>query len=255
MAGNFFWYDVMTTDTKAAAKFYSDVVGWKTQDAGSPGMNYSLFNVGDRGVAGLMDVPAEAAEKGAGPAWMGYIHVEDVDAMVGRIQKEGGKLHKGPVTVPGIIRFAVVSDPQGAGFLIAAPLSDANPPPVAPTTPGAISWHELYAVEWQSAFAFYEKLFGWTKADAVDMGPMGTYQLFTMDGKTAAGGMMTKPAAIPVPYWGFYFTVDAIDAGTERVKAGGGAIVNGPHQVPGGSWIVNCKDPQGAYFSLTSAKQ
>jgi len=255
MQNGFFWYDVMATDTKAAAKFYGDVVGWTPQDAGSPGMNYTLFNVGERGVAGLMDLPPEVVEKGGGPAWMGYIHVGDVDAMAARIQEEGGKLHKGPITVPGIIRFAVVSDPQGAGFLIAAPLSDANPPPVPPTTPGAISWHELYAAEWQSAFAFYEKLFGWTKADAVDMGPMGIYQLFTMDGKTAAGGMMTKPPGIPMAYWGFYFTVEAIDAAVERVKGGGGAIVNGPHQVPGGSWIVNCKDPQGAFFSLTAAKQ
>ena len=29
---SFFWYDVMTTDTAAAAKFYADVVGWVPQD-------------------------------------------------------------------------------------------------------------------------------------------------------------------------------------------------------------------------------
>jgi predicted enzyme related to lactoylglutathione lyase len=34
MANQFFWYDVMTTDTDAAAGFYRDVVGWATQDAG-----------------------------------------------------------------------------------------------------------------------------------------------------------------------------------------------------------------------------
>jgi predicted enzyme related to lactoylglutathione lyase len=254
MSGSFFWYDVMSTDTKAAAKFYGDVVGWAVQDSYTPDMHYSLLNIGTRGVAGLMPLPEEVIKMGGGSAWMGYIHVEDVDAVADRIQAEGGKLHKGPITIPGIIRFAVVADPQGAGFLIAAPLSNENQPPVAPTTPGAISWHELYAVEWEAAFAFYEKLFGWTKLEAVDMGPMGTYQLFSTDGKTAAGGMMTKPAAIPMAYWGFYFTVDGIDAAVERVKAGGGAVVNGPHQVPGGSWIVNCKDPQGAYFSLTAAK-
>jgi predicted enzyme related to lactoylglutathione lyase len=49
--------------------------------------------------------------------------------------------------------------------------------------------------------------------------------------------------------------VDAIDAGVERVKAGGGAVLNGPHQVPGGSWIANCRDPQGAHFSLTSGNK
>jgi hypothetical protein len=32
-------------------------------------------------------------------------------------------------------------------------------------------------------------MFGWTKADAMDMGPMGTYQLFATGGM-AVGGMM-----------------------------------------------------------------
>jgi uncharacterized protein len=38
--GKFFWYDVMTTDTKAAQKFYGDVVGWVAQDSGTPGVDY-----------------------------------------------------------------------------------------------------------------------------------------------------------------------------------------------------------------------
>jgi hypothetical protein len=67
-----------------------------------------------------------------------------------------------------------------------------------------------------------------------------------------AGGMMTKPPMVPVPVWGYYFNVDTIQAAIERVKAGGGTIVNGPHQVPGGQWIVQGVDPQGANFALVS---
>ena len=37
MQGNFVWYELMTTDTKAAQAFYADVVGWKAQDAGDAG--------------------------------------------------------------------------------------------------------------------------------------------------------------------------------------------------------------------------
>jgi predicted enzyme related to lactoylglutathione lyase len=87
------------------------------------------------------------------------------------------------------------------------------------------------------------------------MGPMGTYQLFKTGGDMAAGGMMTKPAAIPMPYWGYYFNVDALDAAVTRVTAGGGNILNGPLEVPGPMWIVNCMDPQGAVFSLVSVKR
>jgi predicted enzyme related to lactoylglutathione lyase len=254
MAGQFFWYDVMTTDTQAAAKFYGDVVGWSTRDASAPGMQYTAFTVdGDRGVAGLMPIPEDAKKMGVGPAWMGYILVDDVDAMVKRIEAEGGKLHKGPITVPGIIRFAVVADPQGAGFLIATPIPQEAPPPLSQGAPGTVGWHELFAGDMEPAFAFYAKLFGWTKEQDMPLGPMGTYRLFKTGGETAAGGMMTKPPQVPMPYWGFYFSVaGGIDAAVERVTKGGGKILNGPLEVPGGSWIVQAMDPQGAYFALVS---
>jgi predicted enzyme related to lactoylglutathione lyase len=251
MAGNFFWYDVMTTDTKASAKFYGDVVGWGTQDGGD--MNYTLFTVDGRGVAGLMPIPDDAKKMGVPPCWMGYILVDDVDDMAKRIVDEGGKLHKGPITVPGIIRFAVVADSQGAGFLIATPIPQDAPPPLPAGAPGMVGWHELYAADGNSAFAFYEKLFGWTKDQAMDMGPGGTYQLFKTGGEHAMGGMMTKPAQMPVPSWGFYINVaGGIDAAIDRLTKGGGKILNGPIQVPGGTWIAQAMDPQGAFFALAA---
>ncbi|WP_342361495.1 VOC family protein [Terrarubrum flagellatum] len=253
MKGNFFWYDIMTSDAKAAAKFYGDVVGWGTQDAGG-GHDYTLFTVNGQGVAGLMPIPDEVAKQGAKPAWLGYIAVDDVDAAVEKIKKEGGALHKGPIEVEGIIRFAVVSDPQGAVFYAAKGLSHEAPPEFPKGAPGTIGWRELYAGEWKAAFAFYEKMFGWTKADAFDMGAMGMYQLFAA-GAEPIGGMMTKPEAIPRPYWGYYFNVAAIDSAAERVKAGGGAVMMGPAEVPGGQWIVQCADPQGAYFGLVAPKR
>ncbi len=252
MPNPFFWYEVMTTDPKAAETFYRAVVGWDTQDAGAGG--YTLFTVAGRGVAGLMAIPEDARQAGVPPVWMGYIHVEDVDDMAARIAQEGGKLHKGPIDVPGVIRFAVVSDPQGAGFLIAKPMYAAPPPPPA-GTPGTVGWHELYAGEWKSAFSFYEKLFGWTRADAHDMGPMGTYQLFATGG-APVGGMMTKPPHIAAPpHWAYYINVAAIDAAAARITTAGGAILNGPMQVPGGQWIVQAVDPQGARFNLLAPER
>jgi predicted enzyme related to lactoylglutathione lyase len=45
-----------------------------------------------------------------------------------------------------------------------------------------------------------------------------------------------------------------INAATGRIKAHGGKILNGPMEVPGGDWIVNAMDPQGASFSLHARK-
>jgi predicted enzyme related to lactoylglutathione lyase len=253
--GQFFWYDVMTTDTKAAARFYSAVVGWGTQEQSAAGKEYTVFTVNGQGVAGLMPIPEDVAQCGGKPAWMGYVWVDDVDAAAAKLQKLGGTVHREPQTIPGIIRFAVVSDNQGTGLLIARGLAKETMPEFPMDTPGTIGWRELYAADGKAAFAFYESMFGWTKADSFDMGEMGTYQLFTTGGGAPVGGMMTKPPSIPRPFWGYYFNVPAIDAAADRVKAAGGTIMMGPHEVPGGQWILQCKDPQDAYFALVARKR
>lgn len=88
----------------------------------------------------------------------------------------------------------------------------------------------------------------------MDMGEMGIYQIFAHGG-APIGGMMTKPKEVPAPYWLYYINVPAIDAAIERIKAGGGKIVLEPMEVPGGAWIVQALDPQGALFALVGPKR
>lgn len=250
--GKFAWYELMTSDVQAAGKFYSDVVGWSTREMPSTGgFPYTTFNLGDAGMAGMLNV-------GGHTAWIGYIAVEDVDAHIEKIVEAGGTLWKPATDIPGILRFAVMSDPQGAAFAVFTP-NPAMPSPVRPVPPaaGTIGWHELYATDMEAGFNFYNKLFGWTKVNDMDMGPMGVYRLFN-EGEhpeMGDGGMMLKAPQIPVSCWGFYFCVDAIGAAVERVKAGGGKVVHGPVQVPGGGWIINAQDPQGAMFALVGSKE
>jgi predicted enzyme related to lactoylglutathione lyase len=253
MPNNFVWYELMTSDAKAAESFYSKVVGWKTQNAGQAGMDYTLLLAGESPMAGLMTLPKAACDAGARPGWVGYVGVDDVDAYVGRVTRAGGAVHMPATDIPNIGRFAMVADPQGAAFNLFKPLSDMPPPPADPAMPGTIGWHELMAVNGEKAFAFYADLFGWTKDEAIDMGAMGRYQLFAAGGP-AIGGMMTKPAEVPMPFWGYYFQVDAIGAALDRLKKADGKVINGPMEVPGGSWIVQGIDPQGAMFSLVSRK-
>jgi uncharacterized protein len=251
--GRFTWYELMTTDTAAAKAFYGDVVGWETQDVPMPGMTYTLLLAGETRVCGLMELPESARKMGAPPSWLGYVAVDDVDATVEQVKRLGGSVHMPPADVPEVGRFSVIADPQGATlglFKWVAPSADQHP---EPGQPGHAGWHELLAVDWEKAYAFYSTLFGWEKADAMDMGPMGTYQLFSAGGEQI-GGMFNKPPAVPVPFWLYYFNVDDFDAATERAKAGGAKIANGPMQVPGGQWIVQCIDPQGAMFALVGSK-
>ncbi len=249
MSNNFFWYDLATSDIEAARKFYCDVVGWTYQDNSQGGQTYGIFKVGDAGVAGLMPYPDAMAPPH--PVWNGYIAVEDVDTMAGRIEAEGGTLYRGPMEVPEVIRFAVVADPQGAVFIIAKGLSAGPMPQLPPGTQGTIGWRELFAADWEKDFAFYAKLFGWTKAEAHDMGGHGIYQLFAA-GDAAIGGMMNRQAEMPQSWWNYYINVDAIDAAKARVEKAGGSVMMGPMQVPGGQWILQPKDPQGGFFALVA---
>jgi len=250
--GKFAWYELMTSDTKAAGKFYSDVVGWSTREMPPvDGMSYITFNLGDVGMAGMFHLPEHTG-------WIGYIWVEDVDAHVEKIVEAGGKLWKPATDIPNMLRFAVLSDPQGAAIVVFTPHpSMPTPQRPAPPTPGTIGWHELYTTDLEAGFDFYKRLFGWTKVNDMDMGPMGVYRIFDEgDHKQMGdGGMMKKTPQIPVSCWNFYFNVDSIKGAIERVKAGGGKVLNGPMQVPGGAWIINAQDPQGAMFSLVSGKE
>jgi predicted enzyme related to lactoylglutathione lyase len=244
----FAWYELMTSDLPAAQRFYADVAGWTIEDAGMPGMTYLLARAGGAIVAGLMTLPSEAT--GAVPGWLGYVGVADVDAAAEALAVAGGTVHRPPADIPGVGRFAVVADPQGAVFALFG--SDARPPQARPATPGHFGWHELHARDWEPAFAFYSGLFGWQKAEAMDIGPMGTYQLFATGG-APVGGMMTVAQA-PAPYWLFYITVADVDAATARLTEGGGTVLYGPTEVPGGSWIVQARDPQGAVFAVTGPR-
>jgi predicted enzyme related to lactoylglutathione lyase len=250
---SFIWYELMTTDMDAAIPFYSKVVGWRPQPYEKSPVRYTVMNVGDRGVGGVMPLPDEYRKAGGKPAWIGYIYSDDVDKSVESVKRAGGSVMREPTDIPEIGRFAVVADPQGAAFMLFKPMGP-DQPAVEPGTAGYVGWHELYTTDWEKAFDFYSSQFGWTKGDAMDMGAMGKYQLFKAGGE-AIGGIMNKPPNVPVPAWGFYFNVPTLDAASAKVTEGGGKIVNGPMEVPGGSWIVNCMDPQGAMFSLVATKR
>ncbi len=255
LQGRFVWYELMTTDTAAAGRFYGDVVGWGTQDAGHPGFAYTLFTTGGVPQAGMMALADTGNPDRTHPAWIGSIAVDDVDAITARVAAAGGTVHRDPADIPNVGRFSVVADPQGAAFVLYRPdCGEAPPEGVDSMVPGRIGWHELHAADGPSAFAFYADLFGWTVTEDMDMGPMGVYRIFAPAGGSMCGGIMTKTPEVPVPVWLYYINVDDIDAAKGRVEAGGGTVLHGPHQVPGGIWILQCRDPQGGFFALVGPR-
>jgi len=256
LLGRPIWYELMTTDTAAAEKFYTDIVGWKSAPFEAAPMPYTIFKPASRasddpGVAGMMQRPDDMPMP---PFWAMYIGVPDFEAAVAHIKRLGGRELSPVIDIPEVGRLQMVADPQGAAFYIMKPASPERPE--APPELGAGSWHELMTTDLQGAIKFYKEVFNWQPSEAMDMGDMGTYQMFNR-GDAMLGGMMNKPrelADVP-PNWGIYFLVPDINVAIDKIKAHGGQILNGPMEVPGGDWVVTAMDPQGAAFSLHARKR
>jgi predicted enzyme related to lactoylglutathione lyase len=248
------WYELMTRDPLAARRFYASVVGWSIDEAPPPGstMDYRMISAPDGLVGGVFTLTEDMVRQGAAPCWMMYLGVDDVDATVAAVTSAGGRVHMPAFDIPDVGRIAMVSDPQGAPFYVMRGASDETSTACAPDRAGHGAWHELHAADGAKATGFYVKQFGWGRSQAMDMGPAGIYQLFSIDGRDL-GGIMTD-ADFPRPAWLVYFRVDGIERAAARIVEAGGRVLHGPMEVPGGGWIVNGADPEGTMFALTGTR-
>ncbi len=247
MASHFIWYELMTRDLDAAIGFYEKVVGWEVRPGETPGMDYRIIHAGQDRVGGMMQAP----DANMPPAWFTYVDVADVDAEVAAFEAAGGKVLWPANDLEGVGRMAMVADPQGAAIYLMTPAMKAEGALPFSHAPGHCGWNEYHATDNNAAFAFYAGRFGWEQAQAMDMGPMGTYLTFNADG-VLTGGLMNNP--LPQQAWLFYFNTGQIDEAVERITANGGKIQLPPMEVPGGQWATVAVDPQGAMFGLLGHK-
>ncbi len=258
--GSFMWYELMTTDADAAARFYGAVVGWRIPGRAEPlpgGQDYRMIGRADGGNAGgVMQLTAPMVEQGARPAWVGYLHVADVDATLAAIAADGGRTLIGPVDLP-VGRIAMATDPMGAPFYVMAPI----PPPGKPEARSDVfdvarvqhvRWNELTTPDVARALAFYARHFNFEFREKMAMPGAGDYCFIDHDG-VRLGGIMAQPPGSPFAMWMHYFGVPSTGAAKSAIEAGGGKVMMGPHQVPGGEWIVIAQDPQGAVFGVVGA--
>jgi predicted enzyme related to lactoylglutathione lyase len=241
--GNFIWYELLTPDPDAAKQFYDAVVGWDIEPAPSGEMDYRMITIPGAGNAGgVMRLSPEIAEHGARPTWLGYVGVNDVDAMVASIEHVGGKT------------LMPAHDPQGAPFYIMKPTpppgrEDADSDAFSVDQPMHIRWNELATSDPDAAIHFYQQHFGWHQQGDMDMGPMGKYR-FVQHGGVGIGAIMPKTPHMPASMWSYYIGVDDIDRAAKAVTGGGGTVIHGPVEIPGGEYSLNAIDPQGAVFGL-----
>ena len=251
--GDFIWYELMTADAEAAAAFYGPVIGWTT--ALMPGgmeRQYRLWQMAGAPVGGLLEMVECKPGGPMPPNWAGYVGVDDVDASVAAILADGGKQFVPPTDIPGVGRFAYVTDPQGVPFYVMRGAIDQPSDAFSQSAIGHCNWNELAAPDPQAALEFWGKHFGWTKSGAMPMGDDGDYTFVDHAGRTI--GAVLKTLNGRPPSFLYYFGVPDIDAAHGAIKDGGGTVAYGPAEIPGGSHIVVATDPQGAWFGLVGPR-
>jgi uncharacterized protein len=114
--GSFCWNELGTTDTQKAGDFYTGLFGWTRDDMSGGPVEYTMFKNGDRGAGGMFKITPEMGPMP--PNWLVYFAVDDCDARAQKATELGGQVMKPADDIPGIGRFAILLDPQGAAFAI-----------------------------------------------------------------------------------------------------------------------------------------
>jgi predicted enzyme related to lactoylglutathione lyase len=258
--GGFIWYELITPDPEAAKAFYDKVVGWNVEPPTQDGHDYRHIRASDgRQVGGMIGLTEEMREHGVRPVWLGYVAVEDVDRAVAAMVEDGAQVWKAAWDIPDVGRIALLADPQGAPFYVMTPSPPAGRENEAsgafsPDEAQHVRWNELATSDPDAAIAFYGRHFGWGQEGDMDMGEMGKYR-FIQHGSITIGAVMPKMPQMPVSLWTYYVGVDHIDRAADAVTSGGGTILNGPMEIPGGEFALNAMDPQGAPFGLVGPRK
>lgn len=252
--GTFTWTDLVSPDLEASKAFYAGLFGWTAAPLPDhPASDYTLFTLDGARVAGLVPMSPGMKAQGVPSRWVSYVLVDDVDAVVARVEALGGTVPLPPMDVVDSGRMSMIQDPSGgsvslwqAGKHVGAERFHA---------PGCMTWNELLTRDPDAARDFFADLLGW-EFRTIDTGGRGTYEMAMMGGERVAG-IMAMPPEVPdpvPPHWDVYFAVDDVDGVAARARELGGSVPLPPMTIPVGR-LALVADPAGATFTIYRADE
>lgn len=117
--GQVCWSEMVSPEPATAKAFYAQWLGWTVTEIpmGRMGTYYQMAKDG-RDVAGVMTQPPGVPH---GATWLHYVKVGDIGQALHRVDALGGKVLMGPMAIPNVGRFAIISEPGGARFALYTP--------------------------------------------------------------------------------------------------------------------------------------
>lgn len=122
--GAFHWNELITKDVDGAKKFYTEVLGWTTEEFPMPTGDYTVVKSGDTPVGGIFDMAQTEAPDGTPSHWAAYVAVDDVDAACAKVTAAGGQVMMPPFDVPEVGRIAMIFDNTGALLGLITPVEE-----------------------------------------------------------------------------------------------------------------------------------
>lgn len=247
VAGEFVWYDLITSNVDSAKKFYGELFNWEFEAAGKDATAYTIIKAEGVPIGGI--IYSEKAKEINGEQWLSYLSVADVDRAVNVTKKRGGSVLVEAFEFEARGRTAVVKDPQGA--LVVLFKSYVGDPPIQ-TLEEKLNhtwiWIELFTNDIEASSAFYEQIAGYS-IKKYDSGVNVPYYIFGI-GERPFAGMLTIPWKNVKPNWLPYIKVKDPVAIAKKVESLGGAVILAPDkQVRNGS-VAIVADPTGAVVAI-----
>jgi predicted enzyme related to lactoylglutathione lyase len=112
------WAELWTPDTKAAADFYGQVVGYEVEPVAVGNETYDVLRSAGKRQAGLVALD----RTDIAPRWAPYVGVTDLRGILVRVWQAGGMVLREPAeidfAVAGANRVALIADPTGAALFL-----------------------------------------------------------------------------------------------------------------------------------------
>jgi predicted enzyme related to lactoylglutathione lyase len=114
--GSICWNELATTDVARAGAFYESLLGWGAETRPMGATSYTMFAHEGAPRGGMMAIAPEWGP--VSPNWRVYFAVSDCEGQTALAQSLGGSVRVPPTDAPGVGRFSVLADPQGAVFAV-----------------------------------------------------------------------------------------------------------------------------------------
>jgi uncharacterized protein len=209
------WVDHTSPDVWAAARFYSELFGWQSEDLGEVAGHYTMFTLNGKTVAATSP-PMSPDDP---PAWSTYISTANIEETARRVEAAGGKTLMSPMQVMDQGSMGVFMDPTGAVFVAWQPAAMKGAELVNQV--GGFIFNELATRDLGAAKSFYSKVFDWG-AKSNKMPDGSEYVEWQVAGRSIGGGFgmgSMYPPQVP-SHWRVYFAVANLDQAQESPGTG-----------------------------------